>query len=115
MSQDTKTAKRTLIPRRCRYCRASFVPEDHRGEKARFCCENHRKAFWRYGGLPFDKMKQQILKDIKPLIRDEIERCAAMGGYESAATSQDAMAKEARRIIREELSRLLASLGQSTP
>ena len=59
-----------LRPRRCKYCRGTFVPERAQDKDQRFCCGNHRKAYWRFGGLPFDKMKTQIFKEVKKLVRD---------------------------------------------
>lgn len=73
MSVNTKTkAPARLMPRRCKYCRGNFIPERAQDKDAKFCCPNHRKAFWRYGGLPFDKMKEQIMKDVRKLVRAEI-------------------------------------------
>ena len=55
--------------RSCRYCKAKFKPI--RADQ-RFCKPAHRKSFWKYGGLPFDKMKEQIMKDVRKLVRAEI-------------------------------------------
>jgi hypothetical protein len=41
------------------------MPERMAGKEAKFCCAEHRKQFWRYGGLPFDKMKEQLFKAIR--------------------------------------------------
>ncbi len=70
-----KTAP-ALRPRRCKYCRGMFVPERAQDKDAKFCMPNHRKQYWRYGGLPFDKMKEQIMKDVRKLIRDELRQIA---------------------------------------
>jgi hypothetical protein len=48
------------------------VPERPQDKDAKFCCPNHRKSFWRYGGLPFDKMKDQIMKDVRKMVRAEL-------------------------------------------
>jgi len=61
-----------LMPRRCKYCKGNFIPERPQDKDAKFCTPNHRKAFWRYGGLPFDKMKEQIMKDVRKMVRTEI-------------------------------------------
>jgi hypothetical protein len=61
-------------PRRCKYCRANFIPERPQDKEAKFCCANHRKAFWRYGGLPFDKMKLQIMKEVRLIVREEFAK-----------------------------------------
>ena len=71
MKKTTKVA----LPRRCKYCRAVFVPERPQDAKrAKFCCPNHQKAYWRFGGLPFDKMKNQIMKDVRKIVREELTR-----------------------------------------
>ena len=61
-----------LMPRRCKYCKGNFIPERPQDKDSKFCTPNHRKAFWRYGGLPFDKMKEQIMKDVRKMVRAEI-------------------------------------------
>lgn len=61
-----------LMPRRCKYCKGNFIPERPQDKDAKFCTPNHRKAFWRYGGLPFDKMKEQIMKDVRKLVRESL-------------------------------------------
>jgi len=65
MPRTAKTPGAHLKPRRCKYCRGNFVPERAQDKDAKFCCPNHRKAYWRYGGLPFDKMRDQIMKDVR--------------------------------------------------
>jgi hypothetical protein len=109
MAQDIKTGKRTLTPRCCRYCRVKFVPARPQDKDARFCCPNHRKAYWRYGGLRFDKFKMQLIKELKGYVREEVQRCQTM-----PASDLDPW-EEISRFVRAEMSRLLASLGQSTP
>jgi hypothetical protein len=59
----------TVPNRSCRYCKAKFKPIR---EDQRFCKPAHRKSFWKYGGLPFDKMKEQIMKDVRKMVRAEI-------------------------------------------
>ena len=60
-----KKPKNSVLARRCKYCRATFIPERMAGKEAKFCCAEHRKQFWRYGGLPFDKMKIQLWNAMK--------------------------------------------------
>jgi hypothetical protein len=57
--------------RSCRYCKAKFKPIR---EDQRFCKPAHRKSFWKYGGLPFDKMKEQIMKDVRKMVSAEITK-----------------------------------------
>jgi hypothetical protein len=73
MSVTTKNKTTNLLPRRCKYCRCTFVPERAQDKNARFCCPNHRKAYWRYGGLPYDKMREQIMRDVRKIVREEID------------------------------------------
>jgi len=108
MAQDTKKPKRTLTLRSCRYCHARFVPARPQDKDAKFCSPNHRKNFWRYGGLPFDKMKEQIMKDVKKLVREAAQ-------FGPGTLSEGDFWDRVRAVAREELARLLASLGQSTP
>ena len=73
MPVTPRLKKPTLLrPRRCKYCRGTFVPERAQDKDAKFCCPNHRKAYWRFGGLPFDKMKEQIMKDVRKMVRTEV-------------------------------------------
>lgn len=66
--------KTTLLkPRRCKYCRGNFVPERAQDKDAKFCCPNHRKAYWRFGGLPFDKMKEQIMKEVRKMVAPTVQ------------------------------------------
>lgn len=109
MAKDTKRPKRVLTMRSCRYCHARFVPARPQDKDAKFCSPNHRKNFWRYGGLPFDKMKEQIMRDVRRIVREEVKRCVALPGFQADPW------EEIKRFVRTEMSRLLASLGQSTP
>jgi hypothetical protein len=116
MAQDTKKRKVVLKPRPCRYCRVKFVPGRPQDKDAKFCQPNHRKAYWRYGGLRFDKFKAQLMKELKSYVREEVQRVAALIGLATSERPKTEEAeKEFKRMVREELSRLLASLGQSTP
>lgn len=36
-------------PRKCDYCDLEFKPARPQDKKMRFCCDNHRKDFFRYG------------------------------------------------------------------
>lgn len=86
-----KTNVKVVLPRRCKYCRANFVPERPQDAKrAKFCCPNHQKAYWRYGGLPFDKMKNQIMKDVRKFMASEFERLAA--GFSPEVAQQNTAA-----------------------
>jgi len=62
-----------LKPRRCRYCRAIFSPVRMCDSDQRFCCPAHRKLYWRYGGLPFDKLMERVRKEMRKMVREEIQ------------------------------------------
>jgi len=71
---DTTRLRLDLKPRRCRYCRALFIPKRKQDDGAKFCSPNHRKAFWRYGGLPFDKMIDRLKGMVREIVRKEIAK-----------------------------------------
>ena len=50
------------------------MPSCTQAKEAKFCCENHRKAYWRYGGLPYDKMRAQIMRDVQKFLRSEFNK-----------------------------------------
>lgn len=79
MPVTARSKKVTLLrPRRCKYCRGTFVPERPQDKEAKFCCPNHRKAYWRFGSLPFDKMKEQIMKEVRKMVREELAAYASV-------------------------------------
>lgn len=88
MAQDIKKPKRVLTLRSCRYCRAKFVPARPQDKDAKFCCPNHRKNFWRFGGLPYDKLKEQIMRDVRKFMREEFARLSKGFGFHPEAARQ---------------------------
>lgn len=49
--------------KRCPYCRALFDPPARkRGLEIRFCCPEHRKAYHKFGALPFSKLQDHLKK-----------------------------------------------------
>lgn len=74
MRHPRKPSKPALQPRRCRYCKAVFTPKRPQDIDARFCEPNHRKAYHKYGGLPYDKMREQIRRDIRAELAPLLER-----------------------------------------
>lgn len=88
-----------LRPRQCKYCKAKFTPARPQDKDAKFCEPNHRKAYHRYGSLPFDKLMERVRKEMKVIKIDS----AAPG------LSRD----EVRRIVREEIAARLAQLAAS--
>ena len=67
-----KPAFLALKPRRCKYCRAVFVPNRPQDAEAKFCEPNHRKAYHKYGGLPFDKLMERVRKEVRVIVREEL-------------------------------------------
>ena len=65
---------RQPAPRKCRYCKATFQPQR---EHARFCCEDHRVEYWRYGKLPFQKMLARVEQEARRVAREEAQRVIA--------------------------------------
>lgn len=66
-------AVKYLKPRRCKYCRATFIPSRPQDKDARFCEPNHRKQYWRYGGLPFDKIMERVRKELAGVVTDAVK------------------------------------------
>jgi hypothetical protein len=68
---------------KCRYCKVRFRPLR---KTQRFCQDAHRKLFHRYGGLAYDKMREQIVKDVLReirgllLLQEKCESCKGQGG-----------------------------------
>jgi len=61
--------------RPCRLCKAKFRPTTHVvacADSQEFCCANHRKEYWKYGGLPFNKLMVRIEKRCREIAREEM-------------------------------------------
>ena len=73
-----KSAKRHQDPyrkRKCKLCKLEFSPTTKiikNAEAQEFCCEAHRKEFWKYGALPFAKLMARIEKRCREIAREEI-------------------------------------------
>ena len=70
-----KTPKDPYRFRPCRLCKAKFKPTTHVvscADAQEFCCPNHRKEYWKYGGLPYDKLMARIEKRCREIAREEI-------------------------------------------
>ena len=70
----TKSPKAPYRVRPCRLCKAKFKPTTKViscADSQEFCCPAHRKEYWKYGGLPYDKMIKRIEGRTRGL-RDEI-------------------------------------------
>lgn len=65
-----------LTFRSCKYCNARFIPNRPQDKGAKFCCPAHRKAYWAYGRLPYEKMalrlEKQLRKQIRETVREEL-------------------------------------------
>lgn len=102
MESTAKTSKTPNSPalkaRRCRYCKASFRPRRTQDAEQRFCSPTHRKAFHKYGGLPFDKLMDRVRRELREIVRAEIgtQQASALAGSPLATGT-------IRAIVREEL------------
>lgn len=56
--------------RKCKYCKAIFTPERPQDWNQKFCQDDHRKKFWMYGGLPYDKMRESLMLTIRAQVND---------------------------------------------
>jgi hypothetical protein len=69
-------------PRRCKYCKLLFVPivgcknNRRNAELQRFCCDNHRKAYHRNGGLNWERLEEKIERLVQKLVKQELEKTA---------------------------------------
>ena len=105
MPVSVKKKSSTLLdPRRCKYCRGTFVPERAQDKDSKFCCPNHRKAYWRYGGLPFDKMKEQLMREVRKMIRAEF--AAMKDGPPATETEKQELRGAVRQCVLETLAQL---------
>jgi hypothetical protein len=77
-------------PRPCWYCGCWTVPENLRAWKKHFCCDEHRKAFNKYGYLEFDRIMLNVREEMQK-VRVEFER-------ELARVKQDIRLGRLRRI-----------------
>lgn len=69
------TAKRepsTLEIRQCRYCKGKFEVDPKFPHKM-FCCESHRKLYWRYGSQSIGKVAQRIERDMHKMVEAAVK------------------------------------------
>src|ERR1700727_853936 len=62
--------------RPCRLCKAQFRPTTHVVSCANtqeFCCPPHRKEYWKYGGLPFDKLLKRMEARTREIAKEEAD------------------------------------------
>ena len=72
----TKAPRDAYRTRPCRLCKAKFKPTTHVvacADSQQFCCANHRKEYWKYGGLPFEKLMVRIEKRCREVAREEAD------------------------------------------
>lgn len=58
--------------RSCRYCKAKFEVNPRFPHKE-FCREAHRKLYWKYGAHSVGKVAQRIERDMRKLIKSEVD------------------------------------------
>lgn len=70
-SPEAKTTPKPAL-QKCKYCRGKFRPTRTSGKPQKFCTDAHRKLYWRYGALPFDKLVSRMRSEIKKQIASEL-------------------------------------------
>ena len=58
--------------RACRYCKTKFEVNPRFPHKE-FCRESHRKLYWKYGAHSVGKVAQRIERDMRKLIKAEVD------------------------------------------
>jgi hypothetical protein len=62
-------------PRKCRYCKLVFVPvigaknNRRNAELQRFCCDNHRKAWHRNGGMNMERLMESVEREVRKMVK----------------------------------------------
>src|SRR6185436_15229383 len=80
--------------RRCRYCKGEFRPRSGSGGKEqRFCSAAHRKAFWKSGSLPYDKLVLRLEKAIAGRVQEQLASYAS-----NLAVQQEQLAELKTRV-----------------
>lgn len=60
--------------RKCLHCGLTFKPtckNPFNAEEAKFCCPAHRKEFWKYGKLPWDKLMARVENRAREVYQEE--------------------------------------------
>lgn len=98
-------SKLSYPPRKCRYCKGLFIPFQ---KSQLFCTESHRKLYWKYGTIPFEKLARRLglrfENEVEPLRARvaELERLVTEARAESSrALYQVGQLEEAARVARE--------------
>jgi hypothetical protein len=93
----SKPTSRPTTPeiRLCRYCKAKFDidPAFHWKE---FCCDSHRKLFWRYGSQSVGKLAERMERNVRKAVGAEV---AALCKRIEAMEPELAKAREQGRIL----------------
>jgi len=91
---QSKSGYNGLTMRMCRLCRKEFKPKR---KDQRFCKPAHRKSFWKYGGLPFDKMKEQIMKDVRKMMQEAIWESVRITDLNNRVCQLEGISRDANR------------------
>lgn len=62
--------------RPCRLCKLNFRPTCKNTKNARdqeFCCEAHRKEFWKHGAQPLEKLIIRMEKRFRAIAKEEVQ------------------------------------------
>jgi hypothetical protein len=70
-----------MLERKCRFCPVRFKPVRFRDRHQKFCCDNCRKDFFRYGGpLPPQRFMERAWVYLEPKITQLVERLIEESG-----------------------------------
>jgi hypothetical protein len=100
-------SKQSYPARKCKYCRGLFIPFQKHQE---FCVDTHRKLYWKYGTIPFEKLSRRlelkIESELAPLRArvDALEHGADIGMGERAPSLAYRL-DELERLAREAAAR----------
>jgi len=99
-----KTRKDPYRGRTCKLCKGHFIPTTKNSKNAdgqEFCCDAHRKEFWKYGSLPFAKMAHRMEKRMREIAREEIN--AALDSALSRLRESPLVHENLQNMIRAEM------------
>jgi hypothetical protein len=67
------------------------------GSKQRFCCGTHRKLYWQYGTLTFEKLLERVRREVPHLVGDASIPAAITKRLEALERRLDAIASAAQK------------------
>ena len=82
-------SKLSYPPRRCRYCKGLFIPFQ---KSQLFCTESHRKLYWKYGTIPFEKLARRLELRFENEVAPLRARVAELEGLVTEARAESSRA-----------------------